>query len=583
MKNEKLKTLKELIDSFDTGYYKKRIDDLEKEIYNVSNGIPRYEGIYEQINAEIVPENKRKEEIKRLQNNKKHYEQKENELLQALVQLKSSSSKIENLAEQELLLDVLYHVLRERGSEKLQNTNVYVQNAKKYHKLYLASIKPISHSQQKISREMYKIIKKNMSKNVYKTSYDSYDSIYQSFKENKINPETINPGHEIFRDFQNDYIGFPYSPEIVRLGVDVNLLEYAKKQISGELDSDSLTLNGKEIFGKFKNVERALNANFEVVGKQKLSKLKEEMRQLIELSRETWYLEKILYAFSDTAIVQTEIYKGLQEVVKEQELELAKIKSEVDKLYAKTELEYKINLIEKLEEMYSKTEELRLNIEQFKQKENYRQADLDLMEQEYYEVRYEMIKILKNNPDLNNPKYNIDIKKIIKKEMELFESEIKKSTIKEEPSYIKAEEEKIVIEPKQETEIITEPVVKTAHNIEENNKVESLELDSNLQMFRTALYQDYMREKVLNSDLGKISFSKYLELVAPHLTELINIEKERERLARTIYKDYLKYYSSLENKKYAIEFHEFAGNNYDISNVDVPIEYDEEYKGMMKR
>jgi len=92
-----------------------------------------------------------------------------------------------------------------------------------------------------------------------------------------------------------------------------------------------------------------------------------------------------------------------------------------------------------------------------------------------------------------------------------------------------------------------------------------------------------MREKVLNSDLGKLSFSAYLESVAPHLIQLINIEKERERLARTIYKDYLKYYSSLENKKDAIEFYEFAGNNYGISNIDVPIEYDEEYKGMMKR
>ena len=119
--------------------------------------------------------------------------------------------------------------------------------------------------------------------------------------------------------------------------------------------------------------------------------------------------------------------------------------------------------------------------------------------------------------------------------------------------------------------------------IEESGKLERFELDSSLQIFRTMHYQGYMREKVLNSDLGKLSFSAYLESVAPHLTELINIEKERERLARTIYKDYLKYYSALENKKDAIEFYEFAGNNYGISNVDVPIEHEEEYKGMIKR
>ena len=80
-----------------------------------------------------------------------------------------------------------------------------------------------------------------------------------------------------------------------------------------------------------------------------------------------------------------------------------------------------------------------------------------------------------------------------------------------------------------------------------------------------------------------MSFSTYLETVAPQLTELINIEKERERLAKTIYKDYLKYYTALEDKHSAIEFYKFASNNYGISNIDVPVEYVEEYKEMRKR
>lgn len=581
MKNENLKTLKELIDNFDIDYYDQEIDRLQEEIININMGRPRYEGIYNLINSDIVPKNQKEKEIKKLQNKINDNRQTKKELGQALDKLVLLSNKLERLAEQDLLLDVLSDRLRLRGNEELGKTKIYKENSREYLKLYTSSIKPITHSQQKISKEMYKIIKENIRKYAQKTSY-GYRTIGSALETNEIDlhikdKDQLAPGNQIFKDFQKEYRGFPYSPKLAELGVDINVLDHANRQFKGDLDSGSLTWQGKEAFDKVKNIERVENSKIETKGGiYQLRGIKEKYDKIIELSRETWYVEEILMAFSKTAITQTEMYKGLGELVREQELELTKLTREADKLYEKTALQTKLDLVEQLEELYNKTQELNFKIQQFKQNGYERQADL--VEQDYHKLRYQMVKILKDNPDLNDPKYGINIESIIKKEMELLEPELKKEVVKEESSYTKADQEKISTH----IEVKEEMPEKKAH-IDESVKVESLELDSNLQIFRTRHYQDYMREKVFNSDLGKLSFSEYLETVAPHLVQLINIEKEREKLARTIYKDYLKYYSALENKKEAIEFYEFAGNNYGISNVDVPIEYDEEYKGMMKR
>ena len=153
MKNEELKTLKELIDNFDKDYYEEKNDTLQQEINNIRMGRPRYEGIYDMIHSDIVPQNQREKEIKRLQNQIKDNKEKKKELGQALSQLRIASDKLERLAEQDLLLDTFHRILRGRNFTELANTDIYKKNDKKYRKLYLVSIKPITHSQNKISKD----------------------------------------------------------------------------------------------------------------------------------------------------------------------------------------------------------------------------------------------------------------------------------------------------------------------------------------------------------------------------------------------------------------------------------------------
>lgn len=587
MDDKKLKTLKELIDSFNNNYYKEQNDIIQRQIDNIKMGRPRYEGIYDRYSSNVVPQNQREKEIKRLQNEIKDNKAKAKQLGQALSKLKRASWELEKLAEKDFLLYEFGRFIKNRAdSKEMKEADIYKKNSNKYHKLYFSSQTPIKLSRGKISKEMYKIIKKKMKEKAYKAPY-SYWSIGGALEDNKINLfDKYVPGARIFSDLELYYKADrdmlwdthrSFSSKIAELGVDVNTLEYAINQTKGKLGKNSLTFSA---FDKLKDIEKAKEAHVDVKY-SKLIKLKEKYTKIVELSRETWYLGEVLRAFKDTAINKTEMYKGLNELVREQKLQLSKLSIEAEKEYEKTGLQNKINLIEQLEELYRQIEEINLKIEQYKNNGNEKQVDL--LKQEYYNIRYEMIKILRNNSDLNNPKYNIDVKNIIKQEKELFEPEIKKEIKKEEPSYIKANEKKEFVERiVPETSVTKEPTIKPVENILRGNK-ESLELDSSLQIHRTYHYQNYMKEKVLGSDLGKLSFSLYLESVAPHLKELINIEKERESLARTIYKEYLLYYSSLENKKNAINFYDFTKANYQMENVDIPVEYEEEYKGMIKR
>lgn len=581
MNIQQTKDFKEIIDSLDTGYYKEKNEQLEKEINNIMMGRPRLEGIHNFISSKIVPQNEREKEINKLKNKIKDNREKSRELGIALNELKTSADKLEQLAKQDTLTHELESLLKYWRSDEMEKSDIFNENKKEYMKLYSKTNKKLTESKHKISKEMYKAIKKNYRERAHKV-FDRYQSIENALKDNGIKKaDGYTAGFRIFVETKDKYNGF--FDKLDQLGVKTDIINYAHSQIHNKSNSNALTWEGKDAFDKLKNIEKAEETKIEIKGgPSKLRQIKEKYTRIVELSRETWYVDQIVSAFKDTDIAKTEMYIGLQDLIREQERELYKLSSEADKLYEKTGLQDKIDLVAQLEELYAKTEELKIKIE--KLKDNGKFSEAQIYEQEYFKLRYEMIKILRENPDLDNPKYNIDIKNIIKKEMELLEPEIKKDAVVVEEVNTKVDsqvvvEEKIESKPleveKQEEKV--EPVKET------NNLTEKFELEPNLQIFRTMHYQNYMKEKVLNSDLGKLSFSDYLQTVAPNLTQLIKIEQERENVARTIYRQYLIYYSSLEDKQLAMSFEEYTVRNHNFSNIDVPIEHEEEYKGMMRR
>ena len=450
MENENLETLQELINKFDTGYYEKEIEQLQQQISNIRLGRPKNEGIYENVASEIVPVSKREKEIKKIQNRIDDIKKNKATIGENLTQMRTLSSNLERLVEQELLLDALERQLRIGVSEERKETEIYKENSSKYFKLYKKSTTPLTQLQRKISKEIYKKIKENMSKKVYRKSNTRYISMSDAFEKNKIdlNVESKDKfvvGDKIVKDVTKKYersyddphfdASIPFSHKLTKLGVNFEQLKYAREQVKGKIRDNSLTWHGKDAYDILKKIEQVKTTNIQTKGGfSKLNEIKEKIDKIIELSRETWYLEKTLDAFSTTSITETAMYKGLQELVKDQEKELQNLINEVNNAYNKTGLENKLDLAKELEELYKKSEELKLSIENLRQMKDNWQANI--MEQDYYNIRYEMIKILKDNPDLNIPKYNIDIEKIKKRERESYKNEIEKPIKKDQSSYL---------------------------------------------------------------------------------------------------------------------------------------------------
>lgn len=473
-------------------------------------------------------------------------------------------------------------------------------------KLYRKSRRKVQDETKKISKDMYKLLKDNS-----KLRVGDLTSLGDAISQSKYNMEELfyKADLESYHKYRaalpafDDEYERQHTSDLSSLGIDSNSLDYAIKSMkSEEFDEHSLTWDGIDSFHKLKNIEILQKKDYRLkVEPIKIEELKEKYIEIVQLSKETWYIEDLLLIFEETVIKDSEMYKGLKDLVEEQHEKLTKLNKEADKLYDKYGLQNKITLVGKLEELYSQIQRLKLQIKQNEEMKNYNQVDL--IREEYFGLRREMIGILIDNPELNRPEYGINIENIIKKEKELLEPEIKKEVQREEPSYIKNDEEEMFIErTAPQTPTIEEPAIEKSRSAEEipthiqtkeeemfidktyenenDSLIKNIELDSTLQAQRTMHYQNYMIEKIKQSELGKISFSNYLKRVAPHLTSLIEIEKKRERMANTIYREYIKYVASLENKKSAMRFEEYAQRIYDVDNIEIPIEHEEEYKGM---
>lgn len=599
---EKINSVRELIESFDIDTYEKQVDELNKRIINLESGMPEYAGINNMIQSRTLTEEERKKIIENLEKRKEKVERLSDELTSVILELNRGLDDIENLAKKAVLLDKLDSYLPDSIKEK--------ETFKNYHnmerKLYRKSRRKVQDETKKISKDMYKLLKDNS-----KLRVGDLTSLGDAISQSKYNMEELfyKADLESYHKYRAALPAFDdgyerqHTSDLSSLGIDSNSLDYAIKSMkSEEFDEHCLTWDGIDSFHKLKNIEILQKKDYRLkVEPIKIEELKEKYIEIVQLSKETWYIEDLLLIFEETVIKDSEMYKGLKDLVEEQHEKLTKLNKEADKLYDKYGLQNKITLVGKLEELYSQIQRLKLQIKQNEEMKNYNQVDL--IREEYFGLRREMIGILIDNPELNRPEYGINIENIIKKEKELLEPEIKKEVQREEPSYIKNDEEEMFIErTAPQTPTIEEPAIEKSRSAEEipthiqtkeeemfidktyenenDSLIKNIELDSTLQAQRTMHYQNYMIEKIKQSELGKISFSNYLKRVAPHLTSLIEIEKKRERMANTIYREYIKYVASLENKKSAMRFEEYAQRIYDVDNIEIPIEHEEEYKGM---
>ena len=291
-----------------------------------------------------------------------------------------------------------------------------------------------------------------------------------------------------------------------------------------------------------------------------------------------------------TMIKDTDLFKELIEIYRKLNNKLNKLTRKIDEVYNRSGMKEYIEIEKKLRELHHKAGSLRYQLSISEEKLGYSDPETRKLNDMYFGARSEMLSIVLKYPELNRPEYGIDLSKYDKKGRYIGE-EPENTTVKETPKKLEPVEEDTFIP----TVVVTEEELKRDLGIEPEPKQDppkawtvaddtvvdenSFEIPENLTSMRTAYYSRYMVEKVKGSDLGKMRFSEYLENVAPELEELIEIEKRRENRAKNVFKLYVQYLASLEDKSQAMRFSEFARLRHGLNPDDLPFEYsDEEVK-----
>ena len=308
---------------------------------------------------------------------------------------------------------------------------------------------------------------------------------------------------------------------------------------------------------------------------------KNKFERLFRLSRETEALDYIISAYSNTAISSTDSFNELRTILSHQRRELRELESKLTKDYNNSKIRDMVESQKRLEELYELYLEKNRLIEEEKDLSQYR-----LLVDEISQIKWEMMSIVKKYPKLNKQKFDIDLTTLEKHIRELEKELSPKKNIKsqkelENVEEVELEDVDIEVESSQvygnDYQLKTDSTVKDKKKTEKKAQIkyEPVVVPDNFREVRTFHYQNYMIEKMKKSELSKLKFSEYLEKVAPYLTDLIEVEKERELRAANVYKMYLQYLASLEDKSKAMKFSEYAKIKYGFESVDIPVEYDE--------
>ena len=577
--------IEKLIDSYDTEYYEKRIDQLERRIQNISMDLPEFSGIYNNINdGKRLTKEQKEKRIKSLEKQKKDARDNLKELKSIISTLQLNLVKVEQLAKKEAALRILENCIYDRrfSESEIDLKDMY---EKVDRKLFFKSKSKLSRATSKINKEVYKMLKNN--KNLRVTEFESIET---SINNKGYQMESLMSRAENMYEHQ-----YQFGNEKYKLGIDIERIKSATESMKKEPTQYNTSHCGESV-KRLNYINKYMEQNYDSnISYSKLRTLQEKYNEIVLLAREVWYMNEIIVSFSKTDVVNTEMYIGLKDLYSKQIEKISKLSISADKLYDNLGIQNKAEAEKRLNELFQLMKEKELKLENYKNLGYFDQVNF--VQNEIYQIRYEMIKILRNNPEFNKKEYDIDIERIIEKENEIYNIESKKvdnSTIKvtktQQEGWVPTNSSIEETVPKTEEEKIDNST-RVENNTQQQywtpeNKKEVLnisELSENLHIYRIAKYQLYMREKVIGSDLGKISFSQYLEAVAPYLTELIEFEKQREKQSRNIYRNYVRYYASLTDKTQALTFEQYANENYGIDNIDVPIEYEEEYKGMIKK
>lgn len=375
-----------------------------------------------------------------------------------------------------------------------------------------------------------------------------------------------------------------YESHTSKVGIDKSKLSGLHRVFNEEIKEENICLGTMDTYRLYKKIKEFNSYEYHIKESSKLRKLETKYEDVLKRAREIWFLEQLDKMFEKTIIGNSEICKEIIKISNSLSTKLKKDIKKLDKEYEKLDMDRVIKDADTYRKMARELDDLDKQIAGKIKSGDILEAEK--LKKEYEELLNKITTMSKENPGLYKPIFDPEriIIDDIKKRIEIEEkrkinnNKINAKTVIKNDSNNLSEKSS---EPRKTNNNYNDLNEKSNEPKKANkNNYNDFELDINLQTIRSSYYQKYLTEKIQKGNLINIPFSKYLEKIAVDQVELIEIEKKREKMAHNIYQQYLKYYAALENKKAANSFEDFAYYKYNIDDIDVPIENEEEYKGM---
>ncbi len=601
----------EIVDRFGVDYYEIQIDDLEARIGNIRFGKGDQANGVMYVSADRLKDSRdRERRISQLQKRIEDYKRTIREIREAISLVNQGMSVLRKAEETHALIgglsdDLRYCFLKyterdKNGDRRRIPSEMYdaifvnkmFQDAKsKYRRLWSKEFNKANRETRKIKKDIYRKLKKVQNKYMvddydyeygYRSRYShssrdlySYDTLNSSLTDNGYTLKGF--PDRLASDLGKDYNSWD-TQTLAPLGVEVDKVKRAYEISDG----------AERLFDEFDPILKSmeyLSKEYAISSKYKtFNILKYDMEQVSKLSREVECLDLIIDAYDNTAIKDTELFKTLIEIYRKQNKKLNVESRKIKEMYQRSGLQEVIEMEKKLRELHQKAGSLRYQVSISEEKLGYADPETRKLNDMYFGARSEMLSIVLKYPELNKPEYGIDLTKYDKKGRYIG-NEPEEKIVRDTPSVKPPKVEKE--EPFIPTRVVTEDELKRDLGQEEDKtkgNEETLEVPDYLTGIRTAYYSRYMVEKVKGSDLGKLLFSEYLTKVAPDQEELIEVERTREKKAANVFKLYVQYLASLEDKSKAMKFSEFAEYRHGLDKDSLPFEYtDEEVQKRLKK
>lgn len=538
----------EIIENLKTDYYKELKKKLEQRRIDLNNGETHVK------NSPYTKEQLLKDVERALKKNKKR----SYKAYQTISYVKSTARQLDQISEKysllNIFLDDISSVLNPRNKEtdKLEPTDTYETYTKKYKKVIEKERRELSKQLNSIAKQLQKKLKKDAKDcivNGDKLPISNYVSLKEKIEKGNYNLEQHirEDGYNSLENFVR-MISYEKKSEVINVNIEMSL-HHGGKILAAQKDYESKDHQYGRYAGntyeKLKEIEKNSKEYVLNIDRKSLTKAKELYTKANNIAKEIKYLDVLIEIYGETCIKDTETFKMIGQLRQEQVSKINDLIKLADETYEKSGIQPKIDAEQRLRELQKNILQKKHKLNQLEEKEyNKNHEEIEQLKDEIFELEKEFRQIIGKNRDLNKPEYRVDLKLEETKEKEESKETIEKHSTKQ--------KENVEYKPKE------------------------IELKDNLKDIRFSYYQQYNLKRISNPEkFSEMSFSEYLQMVAPQQKELIKYEKQKEEQNVTIYKLYINYVVSCGGKQNAMGFQEFAQRKYGLKNVDIPVEYEE--------